>query len=82
MLFQAVWNPILGVLENFVKSMINPLSGEAPLWVVGCFQVMMGVMWLTHDMIYAPLFGRGDGLTSKMPQESDSQQLLYKEGFA
>ncbi|KAG6988950.1 ABC transporter aclQ [Physcia stellaris] len=81
MLFQAMWNPILAVQESFVKFMINPRTGSAPSWVVICFQGTMGAMWLTHDFIFAPAFGRGDGLMSEQQQQSSPQSPLNEKTF-
>lgn len=37
-------------------------AGHCPRWVQFTVRFILHVMWLYHDCIHAPIWGRGDGL--------------------
>ena len=48
-------------LEKVTKSNLSD-QGLAPMWVVLLVRLVLWAIWLTHDWVFAPVFGRGDGL--------------------
>jgi hypothetical protein len=36
-------------------------SGSVPRWFLAIFDFLLWKMWLYHDFLLAPIFGRGDG---------------------
>jgi hypothetical protein len=50
----------MGALEKITNDSIGE-DGNAPGIVVWLVRFTMWVIWLVHDWIFAPVFGRGDG---------------------
>ncbi|KAK8044764.1 hypothetical protein PG993_004788 [Apiospora rasikravindrae] len=62
-LFLAFWGRIMSLMEKITKtSLKNSKTGNAPVWVIVMVRVVVITMWLYHDFIHAPIWGRGDGL--------------------
>ncbi|KAH7303240.1 hypothetical protein B0I35DRAFT_455322 [Stachybotrys elegans] len=61
-LFLAFWGPAMGAMEKITKANLKQHPGEVDLWVVGLARAMVVVMWMYHDYIHAPIWGRGDGM--------------------
>ncbi|KAK8092441.1 uncharacterized protein PG998_014926 [Apiospora kogelbergensis] len=64
-LFLSIWVPIMNLMEmitNFAISGSGDASGNAPPVVIFLVRTALSVMWLHHDYVHAPLWGRGDGL--------------------
>ncbi|KAH8888280.1 hypothetical protein GQ53DRAFT_749209 [Thozetella sp. PMI_491] len=59
--FLRLFGPVMGALERLTKSQIQS-DGLAPLWVVLVVRYTVLALWAIHDIIFAPIFGRGDGL--------------------
>ena len=60
-IFLVVWRPIMSVMEKFIKLTLQS-DGRAPIFVAWLVRLVVGIMWFSHDFIFAPIFGRGDGL--------------------
>ncbi|KAI1821874.1 hypothetical protein F4861DRAFT_431264 [Xylaria intraflava] len=62
-LFLAFWVPIMSMAEKITKaSLKRSETGNAPTWVIGLVRFIVFIMWLYHDYIHAPIWGRGDGM--------------------
>ncbi|KAF2729069.1 hypothetical protein EJ04DRAFT_516215, partial [Polyplosphaeria fusca] len=74
--FLAIWGPIFSALEKLTKFNLRR-DGTSPLWVIFVVRNTILVMWAVHDYIFAPLFGRGDGLkaTGGGDEQRDNDQL-------
>jgi len=48
-------------MERMTKKSIQE-DGNAPRWVIMMVRLVMLIMWAVHDLVFAPVFGRGDGL--------------------
>lgn len=59
--FVAIFGPVMSGLEVLTKSTIGS-DGLAPWWVVFLVRWVVLFLWLVHDYVFAPVFGRGDGL--------------------
>lgn len=63
-LFLALWLPIMRAMERLTKqSLKDRRTGTAPDWVVVVVRIVVITMWLHHDVVHAPIWGRGDGMT-------------------
>ncbi|GIK07507.1 hypothetical protein Aspvir_003173 [Aspergillus viridinutans] len=62
MLFLALWSPIMAAAEKLTGATANwDGRGNCPTWVKKVVRLILLLMWLHHDRLHAPLFGRGDG---------------------
>ena len=61
MIFVAVWGPVMILLERLVRATVQS-NGYAPRSVISLVRLTMKIIWLAHDLVFAPIFGRGDGL--------------------
>ncbi|KAG9230914.1 gliotoxin biosynthesis protein GliK [Amylocarpus encephaloides] len=59
-IFLAFWGPVMNCMERITKKSIGP-DGCAPMAVILLVRWVLVAIWLTHDMVFAPFFGRGDG---------------------
>ena len=59
--FLAMWGPVMGLMEKITKATIRR-NGYAPSFVVWLVRFTVIVMWFMHDVFFAPVCGRGDGL--------------------
>lgn len=59
-LFLLIWAPVMRLLEKITNDSIGP-DGNAHWEVVWLVRLTMHLIWLVHDYIFAPIFGRGDG---------------------
>jgi gliotoxin/aspirochlorine biosynthesis gamma-glutamylcyclotransferase len=55
-----IWAPVMRQLEYITNRSIGP-DGNASPFVVWLVRSTMYWMWLVHDLIFAPIFGPGDG---------------------
>nr|QPP19363.1 Pen4-2 [Penicillium steckii] len=63
MLFLAWWSPVMAAAEKLTQATENSDgTGYCPKWVRFTVRFILYVMWLHHDYIHAPIWGRGDGL--------------------
>jgi hypothetical protein len=69
--FTSIWGPVMNVLEKIVHTTTRR-DGNAPPAVIGLVRTTMLVIWLSHDVFFSPIFGRGDGLDDK---ERDQWEL-------
>lgn len=61
-LFLAIWGPVMFALEQLTRRSIQK-DGNAHWLVVLVIRWIMFLMWAVfHDCLFAPVFGRGDGL--------------------
>ncbi|KAF2014405.1 hypothetical protein BU24DRAFT_423360 [Aaosphaeria arxii CBS 175.79] len=62
-LFLAFWVPIMSMMEKITKAALKS-SGKAnaPRWVILLVRFVVISMWLYHDYVHSPIWGRGDGL--------------------
>lgn len=62
-LFLAFWVPIMTIMERITKASLRKNdTGNAPMWVITLVRLVVSGMWLYHDFVHAPIWGRGDGL--------------------
>ena len=52
--------PVFKALELIIRANIMG-NGWAPSWVIWLVREVLRFMWLVHDNVFAPFFGRGDG---------------------
>lgn len=67
----------MSMMEMIVHGTIQK-DGNAPLIVTELVRATMAVIWLAHDRLFAPVFGRGDGLDDQKLDEIRSQSFLLK----
>ena len=48
-------------MERITEKSIQE-DGKASRWVIMIVRLVMLMMWAVHDLFFAPVFGRGDGL--------------------
>ena len=75
MIFTAIWGPVMNLMEKLVNGTIKE-DGNAPFIVVWLVRFVVSVIWSTHDNIFAPVFGRGDGLLDNELVTEESQSYL------
>ncbi len=51
---------IVRTLARRVRNATNA-DGQCPEWYGNLIRVVYNSMWLWHDYVHAPIFGRGDG---------------------
>ncbi|KAL9084058.1 MAG: hypothetical protein Q9165_008259 [Trypethelium subeluteriae] len=59
-IFLALFGPVMQAMEMLTKSSIKP-NGYAPRLVIWLVRWTVVMIWVLHDTIFAPIFGRGDG---------------------
>ncbi|KAA8895462.1 hypothetical protein FN846DRAFT_969630 [Sphaerosporella brunnea] len=59
-LFLAVWVPVMSIVHRLVEMTIG-IDGLAPPGVRAVVRAVFVLMWLWHDYVHAPVWGRGDG---------------------
>ncbi|MCJ1350345.1 MAG: hypothetical protein MMC33_000326 [Icmadophila ericetorum] len=60
-IFLAIWGPIMGVMENIIVATLGD-DGHCPNIIIWLVRLIVTLMWWSHDVLFAPVFGRGDGL--------------------
>ncbi|KAI0508615.1 hypothetical protein F5B22DRAFT_638650 [Xylaria bambusicola] len=60
-IFLSIWSPVMSLMEKLVKGNIRE-DGNTYLWIVYLVRLVMLFIWLMHDYVFWPMFGRGDGL--------------------
>ncbi|RHZ55538.1 gamma-glutamylcyclotransferase family protein [Aspergillus thermomutatus] len=71
-LFLALWAPIMAAAEKLTGATANwDGKGNCPSWVKKVVRLILLLMWLHHDWLHAPLFGRGDGWDDDDTSELD-----------
>lgn len=60
-LFLSIWGPVMGWMEKITKGSLRE-DGYAPMLVIGLVRAVMVLIWVSHDGVFAPVFGRGDGV--------------------
>jgi hypothetical protein len=60
-IFVTLWGPVFQKMEGYTKRTVQE-DGNAPSYVIMLVRLVMFVMWGSHDLFFAPVFGRGDGL--------------------
>lgn len=78
-LFLRFWGPVMAIMEKITNATIRE-DGYAPGFVIWLVRFIMAVIWFTHDVFFAPLFGRGDGnnLEETSAFKSEQESLLEK----
>lgn len=60
-IFLGFWVPVMSAMERLTKaSLRRSKTGNAPDWVVLIVRAVVIAMWLYHDYVHAPIWGRGD----------------------
>ena len=78
-IFLSIWLPIMAALESLVSSATQE-DGQVPLLIAILVRTVVKVMWVVHDAIFAPLFGRGDGRDGKTNADNKtSEKNLLEE---
>ncbi|KAF1998232.1 hypothetical protein P154DRAFT_260091 [Amniculicola lignicola CBS 123094] len=62
-IFLNIFRPLMALMEEITTTNIKE-DGNAPRWVIAIVRFTVFVIWATHDWIFTPVFGRGDGLNS------------------
>lgn len=60
-IFLALWGPVMAAMEVLTKASLQEDGTAAPL-IVSLVRSTLWLIWACHDYIFAPIFGRGDGL--------------------
>lgn len=60
-IFSRLFGPVMALLELLTETTIGE-NGRAPQWVISVVRAVVFGLWAVHDLVFAPLFGRGDGL--------------------
>lgn len=50
----------MSIMEKITNATIRE-DGYAPVFVIWLVRTTMTLIWFTHDIFFAPIFGRGDG---------------------
>ncbi|PVI02652.1 hypothetical protein DM02DRAFT_701132 [Periconia macrospinosa] len=61
LVFLTIWGPVMQMLEKLTLKSIGR-DGHAQWHVIYLVRFVMCIIWASHDYLFAPLFGRGDGL--------------------
>ncbi|KAI6086514.1 hypothetical protein F4821DRAFT_238415 [Hypoxylon rubiginosum] len=61
LIFISIWGPVMSAMEKLTKESIQS-DGNAPTWVILLVRWTVFVIWVVHDYLFAPIFGRGDGI--------------------
>lgn len=69
-IFLTFCSPVWKVLDIMTHKNTGP-NGKVPRYIVQIVRGVIFVIWMIHDLIFAPIFGRGDGL--EQDQKSSSQ---------
>jgi hypothetical protein len=60
-IFLAFFQPVWHLLDNITHSNTGA-DGNVPPHIVWLVRGVIFLIWFIHDWIFAPVFGRGDGL--------------------
>jgi hypothetical protein len=60
-IFVFLCGPVMLALEKLTTKSIQA-DGNAQSWVRSLVRWTMYIIWVVHDYLFAPIFGRGDGL--------------------
>jgi len=71
-LFLCIWSPAMLLMEKLTNVFLQD-NGMAPLWVIWLVRGTVTLIWYSHDIIFAPVFGRGDGLGEKNTDLEESE---------
>ncbi|OJJ45962.1 hypothetical protein ASPZODRAFT_17392 [Penicilliopsis zonata CBS 506.65] len=62
-MFWLLWTPIITMMEKTIARTVDlDKGGNAPNWVAVLMRFVVAALWFSHDWVFAPLFGRGDGV--------------------
>lgn len=56
-------------------------DGNVPWYIVLLVQTVIFIVWLIHDTIFAPIFGRGDGIGQARRTVSPKNSSQYGSGM-
>jgi hypothetical protein len=59
-IFLALWGPVMSAMESLTKASIREDGTATPI-IVNVVRLTLWLIWASHDFIFAPIFGRGDG---------------------
>lgn len=76
-IFLQLMNPVWSLLDKITHSNTGQ-DGNVPAHIVWLVRSVIFIIWLIHDWVFAPIFGRGDGLDQKEPESimTESDQAL------
>jgi gliotoxin/aspirochlorine biosynthesis gamma-glutamylcyclotransferase len=81
-IFVGFWGPIMGVMEKITHATLGP-DGYCPWVVIAMVRITMLLIWITHDVFFVPLCGRGDGRGEDRSQRGrivDEETPLFEKG--
>ncbi|EHK22002.1 uncharacterized protein TRIVIDRAFT_151379 [Trichoderma virens Gv29-8] len=58
--FLSFWKPVLQQLVKYMKANVKA-DGHCEQWIEDLIVRGYGAMWSSHNWVYAPFWGRGDG---------------------
>ncbi|KAF1950194.1 hypothetical protein CC80DRAFT_456340 [Byssothecium circinans] len=67
LLFLTIWSPVMGNLEKITTRSIGK-DGNAQWFIIWLVRGVMHIIWASHDFIFAPVFGRGDGSDQELEE--------------
>ncbi len=79
-IFLAIWGPIMSLLEEIINATTDT-DGLAPPLVHWLVRFTMSMIWLTHDLFLAPIFGRGDGINETSNQSPGHSKMSTLRGW-
>jgi hypothetical protein len=59
-LFESQWQPITSLVAQGTQKWKDE-DGYVAAWYLAMFDILLYLMWIQHDVLFAPVFGRGDG---------------------
>ncbi|MCJ1401063.1 hypothetical protein MMC11_004275 [Xylographa trunciseda] len=60
-IFLAIWGPVMSLMEKLTNGTLQA-DGHVPDFVAWVVRSVVYTIWIFHDYVFAPIFGRGDGM--------------------
>jgi hypothetical protein len=81
-LFLAWCTPIWKILDIITHANTGE-DGNVPTYIVSLVRGAIFFVWMVHDLLFAPIFGRGDGIgqeeNSSVASRSSKELLPFSE---
>jgi hypothetical protein len=76
-IYLAIFVPVMVIAEKLTKLTLRS-DGSVPMMVKLLVRAVLVIIWAVHDGIFAPIFGRGDGVDDR-ENYNDEQTRLFSE---
>ena len=77
-IFLYFWGSVMSLMETITKSSVQE-DGNVSNLVVWLVRTTVYMMWFSHDRLFAPIFGRGDGLRESRKATGANHDGLKQE---